>query len=49
VLHNQKELVQQLVSNDQCPRNFVHYPSKKTAVTMAAELCNVECLKSLLE
>ena len=49
VLHNQKELVQQLVSHDQCPRNFVHYPSKKTAVTMAAELCNVECLKSLLE
>lgn len=49
VLNNQKELVQQLVSHDQCPRNFVHYPTKKTAVTMAAELCNVECLKSLLE
>ena len=49
VLHNQKETVQQLVSHDQCPRNFVHYPSKKTAVTIAAELCNVECLKSLLE
>jgi len=49
VLHNQKELVQQLVSHDYCPQNFVHYPSKKTAVTMAAELCNVECLKSLLE
>lgn len=49
VLHNQKDLVQQLVSHDQCPRNFVHYPSKKTAVTMAAEHCNVECLKSLLE
>ena len=49
VLHNQKELVQQLCSHDHCPRNFVHYPSKKTAVTMAAELCNVECLKILLE
>jgi len=46
---NNKMVVQQLLCNDQCPKNFVHYPSKKTAVTIAAELSHVECLKALLE
>jgi len=46
---NNKMVVQELLRNDQCPKNFVHYPSKKTAVTIAAELSNVECLKALLE
>ncbi|XP_065919953.1 CARD- and ANK-domain containing inflammasome adapter protein-like [Dysidea avara] len=46
---NNKVAVQQLLLNDQCPKNFVHYPSKKTVVTIAAELSNVECLKALLD